>query len=166
MEKEEETKKTEEPKKDYNDYIEQIEKLKESTVDKAEYDALKAENKKLVETLSIRKTKEPTPNEEPKKDISKLWKDFRSIKNGDCKLWSKALEIREETIKQEGYDPFTSPDKELSHNKNEMEAYENVAKVVKDCLDQAKGDDEVFRSVLKAKTYDDPALVMYLKNKK
>ena len=163
---EEAKKEKEEQQKDYNDYIEQIEKLKENTVDKAEYESLKAENKKLVETLATRKTNESTPNEEPKKDISKLWKEFRSIKSGDCKLWSNALEIRDETIKQEGYDPFTSPDKELSHNKNEMEAYENVAKVVKDCLEQAKGDDEVFRSVLKSRTYDDPSLVMYLKNKK
>ena len=66
---EEAKKEKEEPQKDYNDYIEQIEKLKENTVDKAEYESLKAENKKLVETLATRKTSESVPTEEPKKDI-------------------------------------------------------------------------------------------------
>ena len=169
MEKDNKTIETNEPtattNNDYNYYIDEITKLKNSTVGKTEFEKLQAENKRLVETLATRKPVEQEAEKPVPKDLNKLWKEFGQIKQGDCAIWSKALEIRDESIKQEGYDPFTSPDKTLSQNPNEIQAYAQVAEVVKDCLEKAHGNDDVFISNLKAATYDDPNLVMYLNSK-
>ena len=93
------------------DYISEIQRLKETTVSKEDYNKLKADNKKLITALSNGTAIEGKvePKVDPEVKIQNLRKElFGSESNSinDLEMVSKMLELRKEIIDNGGTDPF------------------------------------------------------------
>lgn len=149
---------TEEEKKvtgNEEDYIDTIQKLKESTVSRDEYDKLVADNKKLIETLAQGGTID-TGKEEEKVDIAALRKELYSddVNLSACDYWEKTLKLRDEVIKQGAPDPFIPVGKNIAPTAEDVQKAENVEKAVRSCLEYADGDSEAFTNELQRITVD------------
>lgn len=137
------------------DYIDIIQKLKESTVSRDEYDKLVADNKKLIETLAQGGTID-TGKEEEKVDIDALRKELYSddVNLSACDYWEKTLKLRDEVMKQGAPDPFIPVGKNIAPTAEDVQKAENVEKAVRSCLEYADGDSEAFTNELQRITVD------------
>ena len=137
------------------DYIDTIQKLKESTVSRDEYNKLVADNKKLIETLAQGGTLN-TEKEEEKVDVDALRKELYSddVNLSACEYWEKTLKLRDEVMKQGAPDPFIPVGKNIAPTIEDVQKAENVEKAVRSCLEYADGDSEAFTNELQRITVD------------
>ena len=141
------------------DYINEIQKLKETTVSKEDYNKLKADNKKLIEALANGSTVEGKvePQIEPVEKIQNLRKElFGSASNSmnDLDMVSKMLELRKEIIDNGGTDPFLPKGHKVRITDNDKECANRVANIYKECIEYADGDPDIFTSELQRRTVD------------
>ena len=141
-----------------NDYIDQIKKLKESSVSKDDYNKLKADNKKLIDALA-----NGTPIDgkvEPKIDavenINNLRKKlFGKGSNLDNLEYCKtAVELRDALIENGERDPFLPFGHDVVATESDHETAERVATIMKECIDYADGDSDIFTNELQRRTVD------------
>ena len=141
-----------------NDYIEQIKRLKESSVSKDDYNKLKADNKKLIDALA-----NGTPIDgkvEPKIDavenINNLRKKlFGKGSNLDNLEYCKtAVELRDALIENGERDPFLPFGHDVVATESDHETAERVATIMKECIDYADGDSDIFTNELQRRTVD------------
>lgn len=135
------------------DYIEAIKQLKQNTVAKEEYDKLKGENQKLLKSLINGETIE---TEQKSADIGEIRK---SLFSEDCDLCnldyiSKSLELRDAVIAQGGKDPFLPWGSQIAPTQEDVETADRVAAILKECVDYADGDSNVFTNELMRRTID------------
>lgn len=137
------------------DYIDTIQKLKESTVSRDEYNKLVADNKKLIETLAQGGTIN-TEKEEEKVDVDALRKELYSddVNLSACDYWEKTLKLRDEIIKQGAPDPFIPIGKNIAPTTEDIQLAEKVEKAARSCLEYADGDSEAFTNELQRITVD------------
>ena len=133
------------------DYINEIQKLKETTVSKEDYNKLKADNKKLIEALAngtqVEGVVEPKVSAVEK--INNLRKElFGSASNSlnDLEMVSKMLELRKEIIENEGTDPFLPKGHKVRITDNDKECANRVARVLTECVEDAEGSNRRFMS--------------------
>ena len=141
-----------------NDYIDQIKRLKENSVSKDDYNKLKADNKKLIDALA-----NGTPIDgkvEPKIDA------VENINNLRKKLFSKesnldnleycktAVELRDALIENGERDPFLPFGHEVVATDSDYESANRVATVMKECINYADGDSDIFTNELQRRTVD------------
>jgi hypothetical protein len=135
------------------DYLEQIEKLKENSVDKSQYNKLLEENRKLLNSIV---KGQPLQQEQPKEtvDVKKLRKELFSEDTNlsNLQYWEKALQLREAVMEKGGRDPFLPYGHHISPDSNDIQKVDNLVKVVKECIDYAKGDSRVFTIELDRRT--------------
>lgn len=141
-----------------NDYIAQIKNLKENSVSKDDYNKLKADNKKLIDALA-----NGTPMDgvvEPKVSAvekinecrKKLFSKGNNLNNLDyCKT---AVELREALIENGERDPFLPFGHNVLATDSDYESAERVANVMKECIDYADGNDDIFTNELQRRTVD------------
>ena len=141
-----------------NDYIDQIKKLKENSVSKDDYNKLKADNKKLIDALANGTQLEGKV--EPKIDA------VENINNLRTKLFSKetnlnnleycdtALQLRDALIENGERDPFLPFGHEVVATDSDYESANRVATVMKECIDYADGDSDIFTNELQRRTVD------------
>lgn len=141
-----------------NDYIDQIKKLKENSVSKDDYNKLKADNKKLIDALA-----NGTPMEgvvEPKVSAveninnlrSKLFGKGDNLTNLDyCKA---AVELRDALIEKGERDPFLPFGHNVVATESDHETANRVASVMKECINYADGDSDIFTNELQRRTVD------------
>ena len=127
------------------DYIQTINDLKANTVSKEEYLKLKEDNKKLLNSLVNGEKVANTP--EPLKDIRQLRKEFENCKF-DLASFEKALELRDEVLKQTGEDKFVALNPLREPTQKEYEDAELAYQGIKYCIERANGDPELFTSEL------------------
>ena len=141
-----------------NDYIEQIKRLKESSVSKDDYDKLKADNKKLIDALAngtqIDGVVEPKVS--AVENINNLRKKlFSKGSNLDNLEYCKtAIELREALIEKGERDPFLPFGHNVVATDSDHETAERVANVMKECIDYADGDSDIFTNELQRRTVD------------
>lgn len=133
------------------DYIAEIQRLKAETVSKADYQKLKADNKKLIEALANGETIEGKvePKVEPIEKINNLRKElFGSGSNSmnDLDMVSKMLELRKEIIDNGGTDPFLPKGHKVRITDNDKECANRVARVLTECVEDAEGSNRRFMS--------------------
>ena len=140
-----------------NDYIEQIKKLKESSVSKDDYNKLKADNKKLIDALANGTQVDVV---EPKVSAveninnlrSKLFGKGSSLNNLEyCKT---AVELRDALIENGERDPFLPFGHNVVATDSDHETAERVATIMKECIDYADGDSDIFTNELQRRTVD------------
>ena len=140
------------------DYLAAIKELKEKSVDRSEYDKLRAENKKLIDAVVNGQPgqEEPTVVKHSKEQIDELRNDlFNSPRElNNLEYITKAMELREALMENGEPDPFLPVGKQISPTRDDLEGAEKVAHVYRECIDYAEGDSEVFTNELMRRTRD------------
>ena len=139
---------------DSTDYIEAIKEIKRNSVTRESYDKLKNENKQLLDALVHGKELE-IKKEEPV-DIAKLRKDLFN-KDGhmsNLEYVSKALELRDALIEKGERDPFLPYGDKVTLTAEHYDKAEQVATVLRECVEFADGDSGIFTAELQRRTKD------------
>ena len=140
------------------DYLAAIKELKEKSVDRSEYDKLRAENKKLIDAVVNGQPgqEEPAVSKHSKEQIDELRNDlFNSPRElNNLEYITKAMELREALMENGEPDPFLPVGKQISPTRDALEGAEKVAQVYRECIDYAEGDSEVFTNELMRRTRD------------
>lgn len=137
------------------DYIAVIEEMKANTVPRTDFEKLQEEKKRLLETLV--KGGQATPQTAPEKpDVAKLRKE---LYGGDSNLsnleyWEKTLTLRDAIIAEGQPDPFLPYGKKIAPTAEDASKANNVAKIIRECIDYADGDSRVFTNELNRLTVD------------
>ena len=135
------------------DAIEEIKKLKENSVSKDEYDKLKKENSKLMKTLI--EGGQIQNNNTTTKSIPELRKELLCNENlNNLQYCQKALELRDAIIADGGTDPFLPYGMKITPTREDIEAAERLADVLKNTIDYAQGDSQLFTAELQRVTRD------------
>ena len=141
-----------------NDYIAQIKNLKENSVSKEDYDKLRLDNKRLIDALA--NGSQINDKVEPKIDAveninnlrKKLFSKGSNLNNLDyCKT---AVELRDALIENGQQDPFLPFGHNVVITESDNETANRVATVLKECIDYADGDSNIFTNELQRRTVD------------
>ena len=140
------------------DYLAAIKELKEKSVDRSEYDKLRAENKKLIDAVVNGQPgqEEQVVVKHSKEQIDELTNDlFNSPRElNNLEYITKAMELREALMENGEPDPFLPVGKQISPTRDDLEGAEKVAQVYRECIEYAEGDSEVFTNELMRRTRD------------
>ena len=140
------------------DYLAAIKELKEKSVDRSEYDKLRAENKRLIDAVVNGQPgqEEQVVVKHTKEQIDDLRNDlFNSPKElNNLEFITKTMELREALMENGEPDPFLPVGKQISPTRDDLEGAEKVAQVYKECIEYAEGDSEVFTNELMRRTKD------------
>lgn len=140
------------------DYLAAIKELKEKSVDRSEYDKLRAENKRLIDAVVNGQPgqEEQVVVKHSKEQINDLRNDlFNSPRElNNLEFITKAMELREALIENGEPDPFLPAGKQISPTRDDIESAEKVAQVYAECIAYAEGDSEVFTNELMRRTRD------------
>ena len=140
------------------DYIKAIKDLKQNSVDRSEYEKLRAENKKLIDAVVNAQPgqEEQVVVKHSKEQIDDLRNDlFNSPRElNNLEFITKTMELREALIENGEPDPFLPVGKQISPTRDDIEGAEKVAQVYKECIEYAEGDSEVFTNELMRRTRD------------
>ena len=140
------------------DYLAAIKELKENSVNRSEYEKLRAENKRLIDAVVNGQPgqEEQVVVKHSKEQIddlrNELFNSPRELNN--LEFITKAMELREALMENGEPDPFLPVGKQISPTRDDIEGAEKVAQVYKECIDYAEGDSEVFTNELMRRTRD------------
>lgn len=136
------------------DAVQAINELKQNSVSKEEYNKVKAENQKYLKALIDGSYIDNTQPKDPV-DVDALRKDLFSGKElSNLEFASKALELRNALIDQEGVDVFVAKGSKLMPTTEDYEAAQRVADAFQSCIDVADGNNEIFTRELMRITND------------
>ena len=140
------------------DYLAAIKELKEKSVDRSEYDKLRAENKRLIDAVV-----NGQPGQEEQVVVRHSKEQIDELRNGlfnsprelnNLEFITKTMELREALMENGEPDPFLPVGKQISTTRDDSEVAEKVAKVYQECIEYAEGDSEVFTNELMRRTRD------------
>lgn len=138
---------------DNTDYIAAIKELKENSVDRSKYDALKAENKKLLDSI-VNGTEIAQPAVEDKKSIEELRAAYLKEDQSNLDYITNTLKLREAIIAEGKPDPFLPIGEQIMPTDDDVKTAEKVAQVLQECVDYAEGDSAVFTNELQRRLVD------------
>ena len=126
------------------DYLATIQQLKQNSVDKTKYDALRLENKKLLDAVVNGQTVE-VQSQVQKEDIQTLRnKVFNNPNQTNLEYITNALNLRNRLL-EEGYeDPFVPQGSQISAVQADYDRANKVAAVLQEMVDESDGDPNVF----------------------
>lgn len=131
-----------------NDYINQIQKLKENSVSRDDYNKLKADNKRLIEALSNGENlgEKVEPQEDPVEKIKKLRKGLqdRECNLNDLNFIKNVLDLRTEVIKQGGTDPALPIGHNVRITDSDIEGVNRVGRILGECVEDSDNDNNLF----------------------
>lgn len=138
-----------------SDYIDQINELKATTVSKADYEKLRNENKKLLNSL-VKGDYEQESVVLSKPSNDELRRDLFNSKNEMTNLEyvTKALQLRNNILEETGKDIFVASNSVYTPTQESYECANRVAQVFEECIEYANGDSEVFTNELMRRTDD------------
>jgi hypothetical protein len=139
---------------DNSSYIEAIKEMKTNYVPKSLLDKKEAENKQLLDALVNGKEIEIS-KEEPV-DIAKLRKDLFN-KDGhmsNLEYVSSALKLRDALIEKGERDPFLPYGDKVNLTAEHYDKADQVATVLRECVEFADGDSGIFTAELQRRTKD------------
>lgn len=134
-------------------YIAAIEEMKANTVSKEAYNKLRAENKKLLDTLVSGEQLPQTPEEKPSiQDLRK--KLFGEEDLSNYEYIKTALSLRDALIESGERDPFLPVGDKVDITTEQIENAQKVADGLSDMLDFAEGDSGVFSAEYQRRVKD------------
>lgn len=134
------------------DYLAAIKELKENSVDRSEYDKLKAENKKLLDSI-VNGTEVALPKAE-KKSVEELRAAYLKEDQTNLEYIENALKLREALIAEGKPDPFLPVGEQILPTDDDVKTAQKVADVLQECVDYAEGDSAVFTNELQRRIVD------------
>ena len=137
------------PPEDQN-LLEEVQKLKENTVSKAEYERLLKRNKELTQAWMNNKEIQEAQKDTDTIDSlrSELYSDNRKEMT-NLESVTKMLKLREKVIESGGSDPFASSDTSTITDE-EIRTAERVAAGLQNMVDEADGNAAYFNALLKS----------------
>ena len=137
------------------DYLTAIKELKQNSVDRQKYDQLKAENKKLLDSI-VNGQELDLPKAEDKRSVDEIRAEMFKEDNGLTNLQyiKDALELRSQLISEGKPDPFLPVGNQIAPTDFDIATAERVANVLQECVDYAEGDSSVFTNELLRRTVD------------
>ena len=135
------------------DYLEAIKALKQNSVDRQDYDKLKAENKKLLDSIVNGQAVEVEKGPEYR-DVQEIRDELFNHEHNNLEYIKLALELRNTLIAKGETDPFLPVGKQISPTREDIEAAERCAQVYQECVDYAEGDSALFTQELMRRTKD------------
>lgn len=141
-----------------NDYIDQIKRLKETSVSRDDYDKLKADNKKLIDALANGTQIEGKvePKVSAVENINNLRKKLFSKGNdlNNLEYCDTAVKLRDALIENGERDPFLPFGHDVVATDSDYESANRVSTIIKECIDYADGDSDIFTNELQRRTID------------
>ena len=141
-----------------SDYIDQIKKLKENSVSRDDYDKLKADNKKLIDALAngTQINDKVESKIDAVENINNLRKKLFSKGNNlnNLEYCKTALELRDALIENGERDSFLPFGHNVVATDSDHETAERVANVMRECIEYADGDSDIFTNELQRRTVD------------
>lgn len=137
------------------DYIEAIKEMKQNSVTRESYDKLRSENKQLLDALVNGKEIELGKKEEPV-DINQLRKELfnKDKQPSNLEYISNALKLRDALIERGERDPFLPCGDRVRLTAEHYDKAEEVATVLRECVEFADGDSGIFTAELQRRTKD------------
>ena len=137
---------------DNSSYIEAIKEMKSNYVPKEKLAKLESENKQLLDALV--NGKEIEVKQEVKVDVDELRKKLfnKDTQLSNLEYIETALELRDALIERGERDPFLPYGDKVQLTAEQMDKAENVAQVLKDCVEFADGDSGIFTAELQRRT--------------
>ena len=134
------------------DYISEIQNLRANSVSRDDYNRLREENKRLISSLAKGET---ITQPAPKSDINELRKRvFDNEHQSNLEYWGAVLELRDAVIDSGAPDPFLPQGHKVVPTTEDIECANRVAAVVKECIDYADGDSQLFTNELMRRTVE------------
>lgn len=129
------------------DYISALNEMKQNTVPKEAYDKLRADNKKLLDTIVSGQSLEQTEVKQ-EVDVDALRKELFGKSRRDLsnlEYVDKTLKLRKALMEKGEQDPFVmKAGRTSSPEAEDFKKAERVASVLQECVDIADGNDSVF----------------------
>lgn len=138
---------------DNTDYIAAIKELKENSVDRSKYDALKAENKKLLDSI-VNGTEIAQAPVEEKKSIEELRANYLKEDQTNLEYITNTLKLREALMAEGKPDPFLPIGEQILPTDDDVAKAQHVAEVLQECVDYAEGNSDVFTNELQRRLVD------------
>lgn len=133
-------------------YIEAINQLKMSTVEKSKYDKLKEENQQLLNSIVNGNTHVET---KPRATIDELReKLYVTGTKNNLEYVEKTLELRDALMESGERDPFLPRGHQYVPSEEDYVMAERTAEVLRDCVEYADGDSLVFTNELNRRMVD------------
>ena len=147
------------------DYLAAINELKQNSVDRSKYDALKAENKRLIDSI-VNGTGVGQVTVEEKESIEELRRKVNNPHQTNLDYWTNVLNLRD-ALMEEGYeDPFVGASSQYTPTLVDYDNANKVATVFKEMVEVADGDPDVFLNEYQRRVKDMPNASSNRPNKK
>lgn len=142
--------------------VKKLAELKENSVSKEEYERVLNLNKDLVDQMmNEQKVEQNVQQETNYDDIIKSAQEKLFTQDGtlnNLEYCSTALQLRDAILAKTGEDIFVAKGHKISPDETDYEKAENVAQVLREVIEYAEGDSEIFTVELQRRT-DDVALL-------
>lgn len=133
------------------DYLAAIKELKQNSVDRSEYEKLKAENKKLIDAVVNGQQLEVEP-EAKHRDAQEIREELFNHEHNNLDYVKLALELRETLMSEGEPDPFLPMGAQISPTADDVATAEKVARAYQECIDYSGGDSALFTQELMRRT--------------
>ena len=133
------------------DYLEAIQTLKQNSVDRSEYEKLKAENKKLINAV-VNGQQVDVESTEQHRDVDVIRDELFNHEHNNLDYVKLALELRSTLIAKGEPDPFLPLGAQISPTAEDVQTAEKVANIYQECIDYADGDSALFTQELMRRT--------------
>ena len=135
------------------DYLAAINELKQNSVDRESYEKLRAENKKLLDSI-VNGTDAGLSKPEERKSIEELRAAYLKEDQSNLEYITNALKLREALMAEGKPDPFLPIGEQILPTDEDIATANKVAAVLQECVDYAEGDSNVFTNELQRRLVD------------
>ena len=139
-------------------YLDEIQKLKATTVSRERYDSLMQENRNLLTTL-VNGQQVSTETETPKATADEIRTRFNPNMS-NLEYVTTALELRDAAMREGKVDPFVG-EHNTAPTREAMESAQRVADAFAECIKSSNGNSEVFTANLQSMMLDVPVPPRY-----
>lgn len=145
-----------------NDYLAKLAEIRDTMIDRAEYDRIRADNKRLINALANSETVPGAPatatdNAERINDLRKRLFD-KDAQMSNLEYAETALQLRDLIIDDGGADIFLPRGHEVLATNADVEAASRVANVLRYCVEYADGNSDIFTDELQRRMIDSKPL--------
>ena len=136
------------------DYIDTNAELRRNSVPKADFDKLREDNRKLMQTLAEGGSIESQATAKDTRSIDDLRRAVFNDAQSNRQYWQNALDLRDRIIAEGGRDPFLPFSHEYVPTDDAYATAERVAEGMRHCLEVADGNDAIFNNEYQRITVD------------
>lgn len=128
------------------DYVNELNNIRENTISREEYERVCKENRTLANALTTGGAtfgQAEAPVAKP--DLLELKKKVMNSNNKtNLEYFTDVLNYRDALIDQEGIDPFLPVNKEYRPTEEDLEKAQEIADGLRECVEYANGDPKIF----------------------